>query len=236
MTNEVIHAKEDTSKHSQSGVTGVAEKIQEQKEGSSSTLNLSAYQTKVPEKEQQPVQTASNSELDELRQQLQAIKADNDNLKNELARLEIVEKSVGDLYKNTEAQQPNVDIDKLLEEKIAQREATNIKNQNFKKVQDALGEVFGDNSAQAFKDKALEIGLTEEMLANTAATSPDFVIGLFPAKKEAPQSANPSVNSSVTIPKSTKSTDTSLGILNSSTESQINFYKSIYEEVSSAYS
>lgn len=84
----------------------------------------------------------------------------------------------GDTNQDKSAFNPE-DIERLLEQKLNQRDAERTATQNLNIVHNKLLEVFGPNYAQHLKKQAADLGMSERMVQNLAATNPKALYKLL---------------------------------------------------------
>ena len=84
-------------------------------------------------------------------------------------------------------------LDSVLERKLQEKQAIELRNKNLSTVKDSLTGKFGEKAAEVFGNKAKELGVNEAFLTDLAAKSPVAALELFGlAKKEAlPTTAAP---------------------------------------------
>lgn len=89
------------------------------------------------------------------------------------------------------SQTQQIDIDKLLDEKLNQYNQRQSQSSNLALVKRELQTHLGDNYGTVVKSKAMSLGLSEEDVNNLARTSPQIVLELFGANKKTPTPVGP---------------------------------------------
>lgn len=84
-------------------------------------------------------------------------------------------------------------LDTVLERKLQEKQAQELRNNNLSTVRDSLTEKFGEKASEVFGNKAKELGVNEAFLTDVAAKSPKAAMELFGlAKKDTqPSTAAP---------------------------------------------
>lgn len=78
-------------------------------------------------------------------------------------------------------------LDSVLERKLQEKQALELRNKNLATVKDSLTRKFGEKAPEVFGNKAKELGVNEAFLTDLAAKSPVAALELFGlGKKEAP--------------------------------------------------
>lgn len=76
-------------------------------------------------------------------------------------------------------------LDSVLERKLQEKQAIELRNKNLSTVKDSLTGKFGEKAPEVFSTKAKELGVNEAFLTDLAAKSPAAALELFGlAKKE----------------------------------------------------
>lgn len=71
------------------------------------------------------------------------------------------------------------DIDRLIDQRISERERQQSAQQNIGQVVDKMTELYGDRAEEMYNERAQELGVPVEWLNQTAAQSPNAVFKLF---------------------------------------------------------
>lgn len=130
----------------------------------------------------------SKLEADNYIEQLKAQLKEQEYMEN--LKKEILEKASGtaqtpaavttDPKENTS---PKVDdIESLIEQKLAKRQAEDIAKTNLKQVEEALNQTYGQEAKTVLDRKAAELGMTKERMAQIASESPAAFLKLVEAK------------------------------------------------------
>jgi len=112
-----------------------------------------------------------------------------------LAKIEANKQAGNDPNKGIDLKQ----IDSLLETKLNQRTQKELMDNNIRSVDKKMREKFGDKAKEALSKKATELGLTIEVMQETAAKSPGAFMAWFGTTDQNAQNAqnNASLNSDV---------------------------------------
>ena len=70
-------------------------------------------------------------------------------------------------------------LDTVLERKLQEKQAQELRNNNLSTVRDSLTEKFGEKASEVFGNKAKELGVNEAFLTDVAAKSPKAAMELF---------------------------------------------------------
>lgn len=120
--------------------------------------------------------TAKDEEIIKLRAELEARKS--------------VEEIVSQSTNQPEANQPQglgvEDIEKLLEQKLTQRQQEDLAASNLSSVVSTLTQRFGDNTQAKIQEKAAELGYKPSELQELAKKSPKLVLSLFGNSQSTP--------------------------------------------------
>lgn len=85
------------------------------------------------------------------------------------------------------------DVDKLINERLTQREIARTKQQNFDFAKQELEKAFGTNYGEVLKNKASELGVAPEWVNNLATENPKALLKLVGAEQAAPRPQAPSL-------------------------------------------
>lgn len=78
-------------------------------------------------------------------------------------------------------------LDTVLERKLLEKQAQELRSNNLSTVRDSLTEKFGEKASEVFGNKAKELGVNESFLTDVAAKSPKAALELFGlVKKDTP--------------------------------------------------
>lgn len=108
------------------------------------------------------------------------------------------EQSATEATQTTEAipaKTSEVDIDELLNQKLAERDAKSTLQRNVEESASALRSQFGDNTGEVIKRKAGELGMSEDSLKEMAGTNPKVFLALLGQQEQArsiPAAVSPS--------------------------------------------
>lgn len=163
--------------------------------------------------------------IDQLKNEMSSIRAENERLKAEASKIATLEQSVQELLKGSQQSAPaattpqaidEATIASLVQKTISESEAKATREKNTKLVADKLQQVFGNEAPTKFYAKAQELGFTNAEINDLAAKNPAVVFQLYGINASAPaptgtpsqSSINPAgfgLNSDTNIKANTKS-------------------------------
>lgn len=80
------------------------------------------------------------------------------------------------------------DVERLIDQRVSQRETERIQNENLRTVKDTLSQQLGPDFTTKLKSIGQNIGMTEEDMTNMARTRPKALLALVGAQNSQPQS------------------------------------------------
>ena len=135
----------------------------------------------------------SQQYIPEVKNEVNSLSAENELLKEQISKLSnlesVVEKLTAKEVKDDTPASPAFDeqtVEQLLEQKLSQREKSQIESGNLKTVTEALKSQYGTESEKTFYDKADELGIPRDTFETLAKTSPKAVLAYFPKVAPAP--------------------------------------------------